>query len=115
VMAVLCESCFTAHGESQFSFKRNLFVSSTLLVAMPLGAWKFGLHGVLWSAVGARSMALAALWPEARRRGYLRLRREFLVFPLLALGYAAGRGLAWLLPDPDPMKDAIKAFFQSVF
>jgi O-antigen/teichoic acid export membrane protein len=112
VLAVLCESCFTAHGESQFSFRRNLFVSSTLLIAMPIGAIKFGLNGVLWGSVLARGMALAALWPEARRRGYVKLYREVWVVPLMLLGFAVGRGLEWVLPDPDVITGAIKALFK---
>lgn len=93
VLALLCETCFTAHGESQFSFKRNLFVSVTLMIAMPVGAWLYGFKGVLWGSVVARGTALFALWPEARRRGYVRLHREFLAVPYGAIGFA----IAWLL------------------
>jgi O-antigen/teichoic acid export membrane protein len=99
VLAILCESCFTAHGESQFSFKRNLFVSSTLMVAMPVGFWMFGFYGVLWGSVVARSMSLVALWPEARRRGYVRLHRELLAVPYGLLGLALGMLFSWLLPS----------------
>jgi O-antigen/teichoic acid export membrane protein len=117
VLAVLCETCFTAHGESQFSFRRNLFVSSSLIIAMPLGAWKWGLQGVIWGSALARGMALAALWPEARRRGYLRLRREAIVVPLLLAGYVLGTTLTWALPNPrliradlGELKDNVKAY-----
>jgi O-antigen/teichoic acid export membrane protein len=111
VLASLCETCFTAHGESQFSFKRNLFVSTTLMVAMPLGAWQYGFKGVLWGSVAARSMSLVALWPEARRRGYLRLHRELPSAAYLGLGYVLGLGLVWLLPAPLVIREWLKHLF----
>jgi O-antigen/teichoic acid export membrane protein len=98
VMAIFCETCFLAYGESNFSFRRNLFVSGVLLVAMPVGSYFGGVQGVLWGSVAARSTALVVLWPEAYRRGFLRLHREALVLPYLATGYGLGKLLAWLLP-----------------
>jgi O-antigen/teichoic acid export membrane protein len=111
VLASLCESCFTAHGESQFSFKRNLYVSATLMVAMPIGAWQWGFEGVLWGSVAARSMSLVALWPEARRRGYLKLHRELPSLLHLASGYALGLLLAWSLPAPTAIRLWLKQLF----
>jgi len=93
-----CETCFVAQGASQFSFRRNLFVSVMLLIAMPIGSALGGVEGVLWGSVVAKSTALFALWPEARRRGFLRLSREVLAIPYLAAGYAIGWALTQVLP-----------------
>lgn len=98
ILAAFCESCFIAHGESEFSFRRNLFVSVVLMIAMPVGSMLAGLSGVLWGSVVARATALLALWPTAHRRGFLRIGRELLALPYLALGYALGKALALILP-----------------
>ena len=68
--------------------------------AMPIGGWQWGFEGVLWGSVAARSMSLVALWPEARRRGYLKLHRELPSLVHLAAGYGLGLLLAWSLPAP---------------
>ena len=93
-----CEICFVAQGQSQFSFRRNLAVSVMLLIAMPVGSAIGGVNGVLWGSVAARATALIALWPEARRRGFLRLSRELLALPYLAIGYGIGYCLSEVLP-----------------
>jgi O-antigen/teichoic acid export membrane protein len=93
-----CESCFVAQGASEFSFRRNLFVSVMLLIAMPIGSALGGVEGVLWGSVAAKATALFALWPEARRRGFLKLSREVLALPYLGLGYAIGWALTQVLP-----------------
>ncbi|MFM2417779.1 MAG: hypothetical protein RL385_2502 [Pseudomonadota bacterium] len=90
VVALSCEYAFIALGESKFSFRRNLYVSCVLLVSMPVGDYLAGASGVLWASVIARGTALIALWPEAHRRGFMRVSREILVIPYLAIGYALG-------------------------
>jgi O-antigen/teichoic acid export membrane protein len=90
VLALSCEYAFIALGESKFSFRRNLYVSSVLVVSMPVGDWVAGAEGVLWASVLARGTALVALWPEARRRGFMRFSRELLCIPYLAVGYGLG-------------------------
>jgi len=90
VLALSCEYAFIALGESKFSFRRNLYVSSVLLVSMPVGDWVAGAPGVLWASVIARGTALVALWPEAHRRGFMRIGNELLCIPYLAVGYGLG-------------------------
>lgn len=91
-LATLCEVCFVAQGASVVSFRFNLLVTLTLLVAMPVGGLVWGLPGLLWATVIARAAGLLALWPRAHRRGLLRPARELLALVYLASGY----GLGWL-------------------
>lgn len=98
LLSTVCESCFLARGESRFGFRRNLYVTIMLVIAMPVGHYIAGVEGVLWGSVVARSMALVALWPAAHQRGFLRLSREFLVLPYLGAGYALGKLFEYLLP-----------------
>ena len=90
LLSTVCETCFLARGESRYGFRRNLFVTIMLMIAMPVGHAISGVQGVLWGSVVARSMALVALWPGAQKRGFLRLSRELLVVPYLGIGYALG-------------------------
>ncbi len=91
LLSTVCETCFLARGESRYGFRRNLFVTIMLVIAMPVGHYLGGVQGVLWGSVLARSMALVALWPDAHKRGFLRLSRELLVIPYLGGGYALGK------------------------
>lgn len=97
IMCSLCEMCFAARGESIFSFRRNLVVSLSLFVAMPLGSYLGGLPGVLWGTVAARAMGFVVLWPSARRGGFLWFTRELLAVGYLAVGYAVGVGAVHVL------------------
>lgn len=99
MVAMCCEYGFIALGESKFSFRRNLFVSVVLLISLPIGDHLAGGPGVLWASVLARSTALLALWPGARRRGFFRFGRELLVLPYLGFGYLLGQLLVYILPD----------------
>lgn len=98
LLSTVCEACFLARGESRFGFRRNLFVTIMLMIAMPIGHFLDGVEGVLWGSVIARSMALVALWPDAHKRGFLRLRNELLVIPYVGSGYLIGK-LAELMLD----------------
>ena len=49
------------------------------------------------TGTGLLAFAALALWPAARAHGILRLERELLVLVFLAVGYALGSGLSWLL------------------
>lgn len=111
VMASTCEYGFIALGQSKVSFRRNLVVSIVLMLSLPIGDWVAGGPGVLWASVVARSTALLALWPEARKRGFFRPSRELLVLPCIGVGYALGVGLDWLLPDPVSIRAALRALF----
>jgi len=99
LLSTVCETCFLARGESKYGFRRNLFVTIMLMIAMPVGHYLDGVQGVLWGSVVARSMALVALWPDAHKRGFLRLSRELLVVPYVGAGYGLGLLFAYLLPD----------------
>ena len=113
ILASLVESCFVAHGDSQFSFRRNLLVSLVLVVAMPIGSALAGIEGVLWGSVVARASALAALWPEARRRGFLRLWRELVAVPYLAAGYLVGTTFSSWLPAPADLIQGVRQLWAS--
>jgi len=78
-------------------FRRNLFVAISVLIFLPIGSYLAGMEGVLWATAVSRVAALVALWPAARVHGILRLERELLVPVFLAVGYALGSGLSWLL------------------
>jgi O-antigen/teichoic acid export membrane protein len=97
LMAVPCETCLTARGLSVYGFRRNLFVAVSVFVFLPIGYYVAGIDGVLWATAVSRVAALVALWPAARVHGILRLERELLVPVFLAVGYALGSGLSWLL------------------
>jgi O-antigen/teichoic acid export membrane protein len=97
MLCSLCEMCFVARGQSVFSFRRNLAVSITLFIAMPLGSHYGGLQGVLWGTVVARATGILVLWPSARKGGFLRFSRELLAVGYLAAGYAVGVGAVYVL------------------
>jgi O-antigen/teichoic acid export membrane protein len=97
LMAVPCETCLTARGNSVYGFRRNAFVAVSVLVLLPIGHWLWGIEGVLWATALARVTGLVALWPAARAHGILRLSRELLVPLFLGLGYLLGSGLSFLI------------------
>ncbi len=100
VSSSLCETCFFAKGESSFSFRRNLFVSVGMLLAIPIGHSIAGIEGFLWGTVVARAFAFPILWPSAHARGFFRWERELLPVPFFLLGYGLGTFFAWVLPTP---------------
>jgi O-antigen/teichoic acid export membrane protein len=98
LVSQMCEQCFFACGESQYGFRRNMTVSVSTFICLPIGAYFAGMEGVLWGSVIARGMPLFVLWPAARERGFLWLSRELLVLVYLAAGYAIGLGAEQILP-----------------
>jgi O-antigen/teichoic acid export membrane protein len=98
LLAAPLETALTSQGHSVYGFRRNFFVGLSTFVAMPLGNAFWGVAGLLWGSTLARVAALAVLWPAARQRGLLRLRRELLAPLFLAVGYGLGGALAWILP-----------------
>jgi O-antigen/teichoic acid export membrane protein len=94
----MCESCFFASGESQFGFRRAVFVSIAMVIALPLGDHFGGLEGLLWGLVISRFAAFPVLWPAARERGFLRIHRELMPILYLGVGYGLGKFFEWLLP-----------------
>ncbi|MFT3922422.1 MAG: oligosaccharide flippase family protein [Myxococcales bacterium] len=98
IAATFCETCLFVQGQSMFGFRRNLFVSAVLVVAIPLGHYLGGVDGLLWGTIAARLTAFPALWPAAKERGHLWLRRELLPLPCIGAGYGLGKLAVWLLP-----------------
>jgi O-antigen/teichoic acid export membrane protein len=98
LLAAPCEVALVAMGMSRYGFQRNLFVAVSTLVAMPIGGFLGGAPGVVWGATVARLAGLVAVWPAARERGILRLRRELLFLPFLGAGWSIGYLLSCVLP-----------------
>ena len=98
IASSFCETCLFVQGQTMFGFRRNVFVSTVMMVAIPLGHHLDGVSGLLWGTIVARLTAFPALWPAAKEHGLLWLRRELLPLPCAAIGYGLGRLLVWLLP-----------------
>lgn len=98
LLAAPCEVALVAMGLSKYGFHRNLFVAVATMIAMPVGSLVAGNLGVVWGATLARLAGLLAVWPAARERGILRLRRELLFIPFLAGGWCLGYLLSCVLP-----------------
>ena len=98
VATSLCENTLFAQGQTQFGFRRNVFVSIFTLISIPIGNHFGGVQGLLWGTIVGRLTAFPALWPAAREANMLWLRREILPVPYMAFGYALGKFFVWLLP-----------------
>ncbi len=87
-----------AHGLTRYSFWRSTARLFANIILIPIG-WRFwGATGVIWATVAAELPAGFAIWPEARRLGIFKLRRELVPIAIFVIAFAAGRGLAHLLP-----------------
>jgi O-antigen/teichoic acid export membrane protein len=98
ILANPCQSALFVRGLSVYAFRRNLVVAICTFLAMPIGNELAGAMGLLWGTAVARAAALPMLWPAAKAAGVLRLEREFLFIPFLALGYGLGRAVLLVLP-----------------
>jgi O-antigen/teichoic acid export membrane protein len=98
VLTAPCETALFAHGLSMYGFRRNAAIAAATFVSMPVGFALGGTIGLVWGTALARTAAIPVLWPAARRAGFLRLHREVLFVPFLALGYAVGRAVLVALP-----------------
>jgi O-antigen/teichoic acid export membrane protein len=87
-----------AQGFTRQSFWRSVIRLLSNIVLVPIGWHVRGAIGVIWATIASELPTGFAVWPQARRLGILRFERELLSLAILVTAFAAGRGLAHLLP-----------------
>jgi O-antigen/teichoic acid export membrane protein len=92
------ETCLFSLGHTRYGFFRSLTRLLATLILLPVG-WHFaGVKGVVWGTVAAEFPTILAVWPQSRRLGILRVRRELLSVAVFLIALAAGHFLSPLLP-----------------
>jgi len=92
------ETCLFSLGHTRYGFYRSVTRLLSTLVFLPLGWYLAGVKGVIWGTVAAEVPTIFAVWPQSRRLGILRVRRELLSAGIFLAAFALGHFASPLLP-----------------
>jgi O-antigen/teichoic acid export membrane protein len=92
------EWALIAHGHTRYSFWRSTsrLVANVVLIPVAWRLWDVG--GVIWATGISEVVAGLPVWISARRLNVFKLHRELVPIAIFVIAFAAGRGLAHLLP-----------------
>ncbi|MGE3316622.1 MAG: oligosaccharide flippase family protein, partial [Planctomycetaceae bacterium] len=85
-----------ASGTPKFVTLSRFVRALMIVIAIPIGWWYGGLHGVVWSTVVAEIPVLFVLWFGQGRLGVFNPVREMLAFALMLAGWMAGVWTVWI-------------------
>jgi O-antigen/teichoic acid export membrane protein len=92
------ETCLFSLGYTRYGFFRSLTRLLGTLVLLPLGWYFAGVKGVIWGTVAAEIPTIFAVWPQSRRLGILKVRRELLSASIFLAAFALGHLASHVLP-----------------
>ena len=92
------ETCLFALGHTRYGFFRSLTRLLATLIFLPIGWHLAGVKGVIWGTVAAETLTVFAVWPQSRRLGILKIRRELLSVGIFLLAFACGHFVTPMLP-----------------
>ena len=92
------ESCLTALGHPQYSFAENLSRTIAIVVAVPIGWWQAGVHGLIWAIALSELAPLVVVSSGLIRHGMYSVAAELWTVIFVVVGVLLGLGFTTLWP-----------------
>jgi O-antigen/teichoic acid export membrane protein len=90
------ESCLVALGHPKYGFVENLCRAIAIVVAVPIGWWWGGVHGVIWAIALSEAAPLMVVWGALIRHGMYSVAAELRSVIFVGVGALLGLGVAML-------------------
>jgi O-antigen/teichoic acid export membrane protein len=90
------ESCLVAMGQPKYGFVENLCRAIAIVIAIPLGWWWGGVHGVIWAIALSELAPLMVVWSAMIRHQMFDLAAELRSAIFVGVGVLLGLGVAML-------------------
>jgi len=92
------ESCLTALGHPKYSFLENLSRAIAIVVALPVGWWQAGVHGLIWAIALSELAPLVVVSSGLIRHGMYSVAAELWTVIFVVVGVLLGLGFTTLWP-----------------
>jgi O-antigen/teichoic acid export membrane protein len=90
------ESCLVALGHPQYSFAENLCRAIAIVVAVPIGWWQAGVHGLIWAVALSELAPLVVVSSGLIRHGMFSVAAELWSVTCVVGGVLLGLSVATL-------------------
>jgi O-antigen/teichoic acid export membrane protein len=92
------ESCLVALGHPQYQFIENLSRAIAIVVAVPIGWWQAGVHGLIWAIALSELPPLIVVSAGLIRHGMFSVAAELWTLACVVVGVLMGLGIGTLWP-----------------
>jgi O-antigen/teichoic acid export membrane protein len=92
------ESCLVALGHPKYQFLENLCRAVAIVVALPIGWWQAGMHGLIWAVALSELAPLIVVSSGLIRHGMYSIAAELWTVTCVVVGVLLGLGVATLWP-----------------
>ena len=92
------ESCLVALGHPKYQFIENLSRAIAIVVAVPIGWWQAGVHGLIWAIALSELPPLIVVSAGLIRHGMFSVAAELWTLACVVVGVLIGLGIGTLWP-----------------
>ncbi len=97
-MLAISSSSLFALGMTKYSVAQNSCRAAMILIGVPIGWNRYGIHGVIWAVSLSELPVIAVVWYGMAKQELLSVRLELRSVVIFAVGLALGFGLLQVLP-----------------